>query len=358
MAKSMRVFVLGAGASADVGYPLTRDLGPKLIEWAASSTPSDHLYWPDRDQLSRVGALDDIEELVSQIEKESKPGPILEGLRNALCEYFDTIRVGEAALYRRLTDDVVEAGDVLVTFNYDVSLDRELRRAGKWHVGDGYGFRLGIESMPSSDVKLLKLHGSTNWMDLLFDGLREGGSQGGGGDSLGPRPVLLPQEFQFLEYVGITDPRFNGGGTTRSGCMILPSRNKKFFVSTTTSPRERERFWSDLWGQAAQALKKAGEIVIIGYSLSKADGDARNLIFENVNRGAALVICCGSRSSEIGQEFLQAGFERDRICADFRRFEDWLAAECCAARGRVAQTSLFDVCDGSANEKDSSLRSE
>jgi len=324
----MRVFVLGAGASLHVGYPLTRDLGPKLIEWAASNTRSNQLNWPDPDELSKLGALDDIEELISQIEKNPKPGPILEGLRNALCEYFDTIRIGEAALYRRLAEDVVETSDVVVTFNYDVSLDRELRRAGKWNVGDGYGFSLGINSSPSSGVKLLKLHGSTNWMDVLFDGLRGGGIQVGGGDSHGPRPVLLPQEFQFLEYVGIRDPRFNGGGMTRSGSMILPSRDKKFFVSTTTNPRERQRFWSDLWGQAAEALQAANEISIVGYSLPTADGDARKLIFDHCSRDAVLTICCGSRNKHLADEFVQAHFVRQRICTEFNRFEHWVAARC------------------------------
>lgn len=325
----MRVFILGAGASVHVGYPLTKDLCPKIIEWASWNEPPNQLYWLDREELSRFGALDDIEELVSRVEESPKPGPVLAGLRDALCRYFDTFRVGEAALYRQFARDVLEPGDVVVTFNYDVSLDRELRRAGRWEIRDGYGFDIPIDAIPRSRVKLLKLHGSTNWIDSLFGGMR-GGTISAGYDpnSRGSRPVIMPQEFDFLEYSGISDPQFRGGGVDRAGSMILPGRNKRFYVSTSINPREREAFWTDLWKQAAEALQEADEIAIIGYSLPKADADARKLIFDNCSRDALLSICCGSRSNDLGNEFVQAHFVRQRISTEFKRFEHWVAAQC------------------------------
>ena len=116
--------------------------------------------------------------------------------------------------------------------------------------------------------------------------------------------------------------------TRSNGSMILPGRNKRFYLSTSVDPRERARFWSDLWKQAAEALEKADEIVIIGYSLPAADRDARKLIFENSNRDALLTICCGSRSNDLGNEFVQARFVRQRICTEFKCFEHWVAAQC------------------------------
>jgi hypothetical protein len=319
----MRVVVLGAGASVHVGYPLTKDLCPKLLEWAETNEPAGQLHWPDRNELSEFGSLVDLEELVSQVEKAQKPGPILEGLRNAVCGYFDSIRANEAALYRTLAQQAVQLGDVLVSFNYDVSLDRELRRSGKWNPEGGYGFDLGIDRF-RSDTRLLKLHGSTNWMDSLFDGLRAGQVSIGFGDSHGARPVLLPQEFNFLEYPEMRDPRFNGGGLTRNGSMVLPSRNKRFCVKTSSSPNERENFWSHLWDQAADALVRADEIVIIGYSLPVADERARNLLLEPRNCHASVTVCCKRDSDRIGREFRRAGF--DKVCSNLEGFENWLDA--------------------------------
>lgn len=325
----MRVFVLGAGASLHVGYPLTKDLGPKLIAWASSNEPLNQLYWLRFEELSPFGSLDDIEEFVSQVEKDPNSWAILEGLRSALCGYFDSIRANDAALYRRLAQEVVQPGDVLVSFNYDVSLDRELRRAGKWNPSTGYGFNVDIRGLAASGATLLKLHGSTNWIDSLYGGLQAGQFNWVNDEPLGPRPVLLPQEFEFLEYPpGIRDPRFNGGGVERSGSMILPSRGKRFYVSTSTSPHEGGGFWSSLWRQAGTALRDAREIIVVGYSLPAADKDARELLLKNSSRNSLLTICCGSATGNIAEEFVQGGFARERILTDSSRFEDWIAVEC------------------------------
>jgi hypothetical protein len=310
-----------------VGYPLIKDLGPKLIRWAADNpAPRNYPYWPDPDELKKYGPLDDIEEIVTRLERSERTGSILAGLREAVCAFFDSIRTNNASLYRQFASEVIQDGDVVITFNYDVSLDRELRKAKRWEISDGYGFDLEIPNMPKSGTTLLKLHGSTNWMDSLFAGARPGkSSQGFGWDSRGLRPVVLPREFEFLGYEGVTDPKFSGGGVDRSGSMILPSRNKRFYVSTSINPREREAFWSALWGQAEIALRNTGEVVIIGYSLRVADAEARRLLLRAINRGSLLTICCGQNTDGVGNEFVQGGFSQ--VCTDSKRFEDWLAVQ-------------------------------
>lgn len=66
--------------------------------------------------------------------------------------------------------------DTFVTFNWDTLLDRALADTGCWSPNDGYGFTFGSildgswkSEMDSSlvhktSLKLLKLHGSTNWL--------------------------------------------------------------------------------------------------------------------------------------------------------------------------------------------------
>ena len=211
--KIMRAFIFGAGASLHVGYPLAPPLGRSLVDWAAKNLPAPHLYWIDRDELSTIfneQELDDFEGIITELENpiigspvsalpKWKRGSMLEGFRNALCYFFDSIRANDAPLYRQFAKEVIQPGDTVITFNYDVSLERELRRAGKWGIRDGYGFDLGVDSLLPSAIKLLKLHGSTNWIDLLFGGAR-GGTFGYCTDSLSLRPVILPQEFEFLEF--------------------------------------------------------------------------------------------------------------------------------------------------------------
>jgi hypothetical protein len=256
-----------------------------------------------------------------------KRGSILEGIREALCEYFDVIRVNHAPLYSRFAKQACSQGDTVITFNYDVSLEAELRKADMWHVSDGYGFLLDDAMTPPSRIKMLKLHGSTSWIDILFDGAR-GGSYGtiGPDGPLGARPLILPQYFRYFGYPPeITDSRFNGGGSSRFGSMILPARSKNF-------AGDRTPFWDHLWVQAFDDLRNASEIVVVGYSLPNADTRARDLLLRAANKNAKISICCGNDNQRIAKEFSDEGFSL--VEARFTYFEEWLDAY-----GPAAQTS-------------------
>jgi len=73
--------------------------------------------------------------------------------------------------------------DKFITFNWDTLLDRALTDAGGWTPNNGYGFSFSsildstwkpaIEPSPvfSTEWKLLKLHGSTNWL-VPYTGFR------------------------------------------------------------------------------------------------------------------------------------------------------------------------------------------
>lgn len=292
------------------GYPLTKDLGTGLGEWAdANPPPWNFAYWPDSQGRRDYGPINDIEDAVGRLERADKPGKMLEGLLVALCGYFNRIRCDSAPLYRRFSRDVVRHGDVIITLNYDVSLERELRQAGKWEISNGYGFEMGISGLRRSPTRLLKLHGSTNWMR-----------------DIGKLPVIpYPQDFEFLGYEGISDPKFDGFVALRYGAMIPLGPSKQFFVNSSFSPREGEEFWSSLWGQAADALREAEEVVIIGYSLPKADARARLLLLERANHDAQLTVCSASQSKDLAGEFAAAGFGRVRIRSDVKTFEELFA---------------------------------
>jgi hypothetical protein len=324
----VRIFVLGAGASFHAGYPLARNLGAALVEWAAKNPRPDRFYWIDADELHWLfHSLDDFEQVISELQSptsgsqvdklpKEKRGSILASIREVLCEYFDILRLTHAPLYWKFAEHVISQGDTIITFNYDVSLEAELRKADKWHISDGYGFSLADGITPVSPVKILKLHGSTSWIDILFDGA-PGGSYGAVGPAgpLGARPLILPDYFQFFGYPPeLSDPQFKGGGSSRSGSMILPGRSKSF--------EARPRFWDHLWTQALYALRKASEIVVIGYSLPFADKRARDLLLRAANKNASISICCGGDNARIAKEFGNAGFAS--VEAHWTYFDDWI----------------------------------
>ena len=95
-------------------------------------------------------------------------------------------------------------------FNYDDSLERELKRVGKWDVSQGYGFQIANFAHPSA-VVMLKLHGSMNWLVSIFNGETSGAFAISGFSSLGGCPCIATD---FLKFLGYEDMKgtFPGGG--------------------------------------------------------------------------------------------------------------------------------------------------
>jgi hypothetical protein len=212
----MTVYVLGAGASHHAGYPLASSMGAELFLWMRKQGDAQGFEsrYPDTAQFfeERFGPVESIENFFTEIQQliaDWEHGtPDQRSIRtivaneqsvlvNALRSWFIGIQQRRSAqAYKKFAAEVVASGDCIITFNYDVSLDRELKLAGKFEIGDGYGFR--IESLPSgSATRILKLHGSTSWLALIFGGATSGVSQFQPGGTLGLRPVVGKNEISF-----------------------------------------------------------------------------------------------------------------------------------------------------------------
>ena len=108
-------------------------------------------------------------------------------------------------------------------------------------------------------------------------------------------------DLGLLGYEGLVDPRVgaNGMGVDNSSTFILPDPRKKFYW---------ESFWEPLWNAAAGRLRAANEVFIHGYSMPTADARARQLLFDNINKSAAISIHCRSVSDRIAEEFRSLQF--------------------------------------------------
>src|SRR5208282_5807803 len=182
----MTTYVLGAGASCDAGYPLASTMASELLQWMMRPTHDSNSYAARYPATARFlqesfAPVENVEDLVTAIHKligEYENGTREQRIKravianeygvfkNAVCEWFAEIQQGVAltsSAYQDFARGIVAPGDCVITFNYDVSLERELRLARKFEVGDGYGFP--IEGLPGgSKTKVLKLHGSTSWL--------------------------------------------------------------------------------------------------------------------------------------------------------------------------------------------------
>jgi hypothetical protein len=74
-----------------------------------------------------------------------------------------------------------------------------------------------------------------------------------------------------------------------------------------------------------QYLRSAERIVVIGYSMPKADERARALLLKHSNPDAEILVFSGSRTGAICDDFLQSGFQTVNSFGN-SCFEDYLNA--------------------------------
>lgn len=226
-------------------------------------------------------------------------------LRSAIADFFSRVP-RRADLYRQLAEQKMKHGDVVITFNYDVALERELKLAGVWDLSNGYGFEIFPPKRSPSPVPVLKLHGSVNWAKCM----------GGAGLRAGfpfDKPVaIMPPDLIDLGYDGQVDAGFWAGGVDRPN-LILPGKEKRF---------EPDLF-DPLWSQAELSLRRASELVVVGYSFPEADKRATELILRRTNRRAKVIVCRRMDGARICDNFRSLGFTS---VTDADSFESWLGS--------------------------------
>jgi hypothetical protein len=179
--------------------------------------------------------------------------------------------------------NLLQVGDVVITFNYDSTIERVLLDQGKWSPSDGYG--TGTElvfqrhehdttrvTFPPSKVKILHLHGAVGWYtppvpspaaaEVALDPLLLNGLGIDNVDiSLPRRP---PDEYQV---------------------MLHPS-----FLKEYGGQDRHNQIFHRLWRMALDALRKAEDVTIVGYSLPPADSAAWTLLHTGCERGRTIVV--------------------------------------------------------------------
>jgi len=146
----MTTYVLGAGASYDAGYPLAATMASDLLRWMKRPIHDPSSYAAHYPSVARFleesfSPIENIEDLVTAIQtliqdhkNETQEQRALRSratsaygvLQNAVRDWFAEIQRGTAldsSAYRDFAANVVAPGDCIITFNYDVSLERELR---------------------------------------------------------------------------------------------------------------------------------------------------------------------------------------------------------------------------------------
>jgi hypothetical protein len=276
-----RVFILGAGFSRAIGekMPLMRDLVPEVLNAVGRDKPLPTEVWSFRDDLEALlSYLADNQPWLSE-EANLRNKAWFGDVSHAIAEVIGaaqryTVQQPEPLWLRPLIDHWIRTGATVITFNYDVLIetatDGRFGPEGNWSstyrapvvpAGQRLGAVWGIAEL--STMSLLKLHGSLTWYwsginsdphDQIYDiGLNRGWGHHG-------------LESPYQQYL----PKLM---SDKQPMVVPPAATKSRFYDNAVL--------SSQWKGAAQALRDAQELVLIGYSLPKSDLVTRSLLLTN-----------------------------------------------------------------------------
>jgi hypothetical protein len=291
------VYILGAGFSADAGTPLMNDFFARARD--LKDNPESGLSADEKETFGRVihyrfdlakalakvlVDLDNIEQLFGFLEMELRLSPrSTTDLRNDMT--YLIARTLEASSTKRLPNSQktllarpVEGRqwpyrfngnqygffvglasalwnpgkqtggmsiDSIISFNYDLILEREMDSLGVKPVYECTAAAY-YERFPAAQVRvrLLKMHGSANWFhcqncDVLW--------------------VFTPEKAKISELPSRPCPSCNRQAL--SSVIVPPTWNKGI----------EAKFILPVWKQALQELISAGRIFIVGYSFPESD---------------------------------------------------------------------------------------
>lgn len=214
----------------------------------------------------------------------------------------------ECEFHDRFVRDRIQAGDEIISFNYDCTIDDSLKRHGakKWNARYGYGFNLGPHgsrfegedgwqpddpATREKTVKLLKLHGSLHFQIKNT-----------------PYTVKL-KERPYTSQNGNLD-----------FTIIPPEWNKTY----------DEGAFADLWGKAAEAIHRAKSIVLIGYSLPPTDLHTTALFRTSIKKGGLKKVTVVNPDRDARRRIravLQRGCKNTTRIVSFDMLSHFVAAE-------------------------------
>lgn len=267
------VFIIGAGFSADLGYPTLSSLLSGLYERISPenrellvnvinfhyphfklSLPPER--WPNIEQLlTRIAINIEFFDVVRKSESGLKKSDLVD-LQNELLHsiyvWFDEInkRVNyESEEWLSIFAEKIESQKeaTIISFNWDLVLDTILPNS------------------PSKQIylsKLLKPHGSLNW--FLSDKIS----------------TVSESKKEWLYKMPTVNRLAKNGWEYRGVQIFLPSRKirtrtgKKYIpwiVPPTFLKKFDHDFLKQTWGRCTEKLSKATDIYFLGYSLPEAD---------------------------------------------------------------------------------------
>lgn len=291
-----KAFILGAGFSADAGFPLVRDLRNDvlwLIETEKHPSTKPHFAYPQGQFDAGQNAIDPessmgFEEWMIALRDRQlsakthvhDPAHAFERVLRDACgrllwhkhRTLDHLPVA----YRNFASWFHECHldgqpNAIVSFNWDLLVEKILTDAKVcWQY-----------TIQSPWVPILKPHGSINWSDHAEKDL--------GAESQEWRPIAPGSAYSYFPGSPFSDP-FENGVNQRLRKLILPGDPEDAGMTGL------------IWAEVEAAIRERDIVVFVGYSLPSYDAFSTRF-FQRVTAGKRIEVY--SRSSEALEHYRQ-----------------------------------------------------
>ncbi|WEK21667.1 MAG: hypothetical protein P0Y49_11025 [Candidatus Pedobacter colombiensis] len=344
------VYFLGAGCSAAFGYPITRQIMPKICQLLYNSTitkkneyrkeliSSLGMLYPCFNKNYKETQLVDVIELLSLIDysclynfplhpdmDQKKTEQLRFNFTRSLIEMLiafdkeaynpnieeDRIQELSYSKFSNLLSKQFEECDVsIITTNYDMSIDR-LLPSKNFNIDYGVSYR-NIESQiihrPNiPDLSYFKLHGSHNWLKCNCCGL-----------------------YYINPFGTISHQYFKSELNDMNTCICSDKARLNLVIVAPSLIRDvRDPNLLQIWNAAQESIRKADKIVFIGYSLPSEDIAIKSMLMRGINSNINL------SKREIEIEVVMKGTERfipyrnlinnKKLKYFSKGLEDWMA---------------------------------
>ena len=274
--KHKPVYVIGAGFSAGLGYPVTAGLLEKI--WLRLDSPLRRdlrkvikFHHPDFDPAKRA-SFPNIEQLLTEINvnltlfdasrenqgsfEKSDLEEVRDGLLSTVATWFHELYGGAAASpwLPRFSQRLREEHATVISFNWDLVLEQQLFE------GAPTAKDYGLTKVRGKGPRLLKPHGSLNWYESTHVETV----------SVEKREEIFPAAKSSCAVESFIHPR---GIVSKAGKRYTP-----LIIPPTYLKDFRKPVFRKLWRESTHALSTASEIVLVGYSLPNEDLHAKFIL--------------------------------------------------------------------------------
>lgn len=356
--KRFALYVLGAGFSHPAGLPLGSELWKEVLHRALPMTGRAAKFRRDLDNFiefkKRCDGIDltyetlDFEEFLGFLDIEH-----FLGLRGSDTWSDDgnegqiivKTLIGEILTERTPTTNEIpelyvnfarklRPDDVVITFNYDVLLERSLEAASVAYrlFPDRYksvGQFSGVVDSDDEEVVILKMHGSVDWFDRQRFIDHQDAGRSSGYDSYVPHHSIFNSSRNLNLSPVVDGPRFPNDPLKEMYRVIDVERfynQPDWFLATPSliSPSRSKLVYSrqfhDFWHGLGHAGAANFQMAIIGYSLPDHDDYARQMIFGLVDNYQNIPAERVSITIKEKSPLLVVDFQRSE--SDVKRFKD------------------------------------